>query len=245
VIEVDYYKVSPLLVQVEWRTTRVANSRCESCVSWVTAEWTQCSVPCVEVGLLFSRLKRFTMGKITQEKLRSWERLIPKLGEREAAEALGHSQGGMRAARHRSLAPEPRKDRRGAKKKISTALGKKIRRLRDKVNRQGGHPTAKFIKRKLKIRGAGIRSIQRQLGVDNAKYRNRPTGKYVTADERLARVQHCCRRLQEKFVYKGPKSARGPRRGIDCWLDCHTVDMPLEKAPKRSRKSWCHFVRNL
>ena len=190
--------------------------------------------------LLFSRLERATMVRITPDKLRSWEQLIPRLGEREAAIALGGSQNGFRGARERSHAP-PRKDKRGARSAISPALGKRIRALRDRVNKQGGHVTAKYVMRKLKIQEASLRSVQRSLGKDGSKYRNRPSNKILTAEEKLGRVQHCQRRLDEKFIYKGPIHARGKKRGIDVYVDCHSVDMPLAKAPKRSQKTWCTF----
>ena len=180
------------------------------------------------------------MGKITLALLGSWKRLSSRLGEREAAEALGYSQSGFRNAAKREHAP-PRKDRRGAKKKISKAFGKKMHQYRDKVNREGGEPTAKYVKRKMKIKGVSLRSVQRELTSDGAVYRPRRTGKAMTEAEMAARVQHATRRLSEKFVYKGPASASGAKRGIDLWVDCHTKDMPLEKAPSRSRCTCCTF----
>ena len=181
------------------------------------------------------------MGKITQALLGSWKRLSSRLGEREAAAALGCSQSGFRAAAQREHAP-PRKDRRGKKKKIPKGLGKRMRQFRDKVNRQGGEPKAKYVIRKMKIRGVCLRTVQRELTSDGAVYRPRKTGKAMTDAEMQARVQHCLRRLQEKFVYKGPRSARGAARGIDVWVDCHSKDMPLEKAPCRSRCTCCTFL---
>ena len=179
------------------------------------------------------------MGKkITPELVASYVKLVPELGERKAAKALGRSQSGMRAALHRSEHAPVRKDRRGNKKKIPPALLKRLHALKQKVKSVGGNPTAKYCKRVLKIKNVGVRTVQRELGSEGDSYKNRPNGKQMTETEMEARVLHCTNRLRTKFVYKGPPSARGAKRGIDCWMDCHTVAMPLEKAPIRSKKTW-------
>ena len=179
------------------------------------------------------------MGKkITPELVASYVKLVPELGERKAAKALGRSQSGMRAALHRSEHAPVRKDRRGNKKKIPPALLKRLHALKQKVKSVGGNPTAKYCKRVLKIKNVGVRTVQRELGSEGDSYKNRPNGKQMTETEMEARVLHCTNRLRTKFVYKGPPNARGAKRGIDCWMDCHTVAMPLEKAPIRSKKTW-------
>ena len=178
------------------------------------------------------------MVKITPSLLVSWEKLVPRLGERDAADALGASQSGMRGARdRRDHAPE-RKDRRGKERALKPALRKRIHKFKEQVKLQCGNPTAKYVKRKLKIRGVSVRTLQRELRADGDKYRNRPAGKHMTDTEMQARVKHCTKRLQMRFVYRGPASARGAKRGIDCYMDCHSVEMPLEKAPLRSQKTW-------
>ena len=178
------------------------------------------------------------MVKITPALLVSYEKLTPRLGEREAAAALCCSQSGMRAAvRKRDHAPE-RKDRRGRERLLKPALRKRIHAFKEKVKLEFGNPTAKYVKRKLRIRNASVRTVQRELRAEGDKYRNRPTGKQMTDIEMEARVTHSTKRLQTRFVYKGPASARGAKRGIDCYMDCHSVEMPLEKAPVRSQKTW-------
>ena len=184
-----------------------------------------------------------SMGKkLTPQLVDAFVRLVPKLGEREAAISLGGSRSGFRAALHKRDHAPARKDRRGNKKIFTKAWSKKIHAFKEKVKLQGGNPTAKFVQRKLKIDFASVRSIQRELGREGDRYINRNSGKILSQTDMEARVEHCKRRLRMiaagTFVYKGPRSARGAMRGIDCWMDCHSVNMPLEKAPKRSKKSW-------
>ena len=62
------------------------------------------------------------MGKkITPELVASYVKLVPELGERKAAKALGRSQSGMRAALRRSEHAPVRKDRRGNKENPTSA----------------------------------------------------------------------------------------------------------------------------
>ena len=66
------------------------------------------------------------MVKITPALLASWEKLVPRLGERDAADALDASQGGMRAAARRRDHAPARKDRRGRERLLKPALRKRI-----------------------------------------------------------------------------------------------------------------------
>ena len=183
------------------------------------------------------------MGKkITPDLLDAWLRLVPKLGERQAAIDLDRSQSGFRAALHKRDHAPVRKDRRGNTKIFTKAWSKKIHAFKEKVKLNCGNPTAKYVKRKLKINFASLRTVQRELGSEGDVYKNRPTGKILTETEMAARVEHCKSRLRMieagTFVYKGPRSARGAKRGVDCYMDCHGVPLPLEKAPTRSQKTW-------
>ena len=69
-------------------------------------------------------------NKITPQLVDAFVRLVPKLGEREAAISLGGSQSGFRAALHkRDHAPAP-KDRRGNKKLLPKRGAKRFMLLR-------------------------------------------------------------------------------------------------------------------
>ena len=141
------------------------------------------------------------MVKITPALLASWEKLVPRLGERDAADALDASQSGMRAARHRRDHAPERKDRRGRERLLKPALRKRIHAFKEKVKLEFGNPTAKYVKRKLRIRNASVRTLQRELRAEGDKYRNRPVGKQMTDTEMEARVTHSTKRLQTRFVY--------------------------------------------
>ena len=65
------------------------------------------------------------MGKkITPDLLDAWLRLVPKLGERQAAIDLDRSQSGFRAALHKRDHAPVRKDRRGNTKIFTKAWNK-------------------------------------------------------------------------------------------------------------------------
>ena len=155
------------------------------------------------------------MVKITQAKLEDWERLVGQLGERKAAIALDGSQSGFRNALLRSFAPKDVPDRRGAPRALSPAMQKRIAQFREKEVQDGHAVQAKFVMRKLRIRDASVRTVQRELSKEDprdgerAEYVNRPSGKRLTDADKVARVVHCSERIAVNFVYKGPKRARG------------------------------------
>ena len=66
------------------------------------------------------------MGKkLTPQLVDAFVRLVPKLGEREAAISLGGSRSGFRAALHKRDHAPARKDRRGNKKDFYQSVEQK------------------------------------------------------------------------------------------------------------------------
>ena len=145
---------------------------------------------------------------------------------RAGAKSLGVSYSGL--SRALKLKRRKKKSTRGRQLSLTPLQIKSVKKLRNKIKKQGWNPTAKFCTTKLKLknrftkRKVSARTVQRILGTDDHAYCPMPTKSKVTPEKALCRLKWAKRMKRQKYKYKN----------VHVWIDNHTSEMPVVEKPR-------------
>lgn len=151
------------------------------------------------------------------------------ISRREAARKLGVSYSGLTTALTRKKCT---KETRGRKVRMTKQLQSRIVRFRNAVKKKGQNPTASFVRRKLRLINPETRmlfsrrTITRVLRKNGNRYLRRPRKGTLTKTDKKLRVEWAKKITKRKLA------------AVDCFIDCHAVEMPTPATPVRSLLSW-------